>query len=508
MKKRGVKPNAHTYTTLFRELAKHRSKKAVKIAMSLYQGLKPDSPVPRSIIHTNAMLQLCTEHRDMDTLWEIVGELPLSGPNAADNVTYTTILAAIHKTAKAKTEGHDRVAQSPDVLQTKVTAVSEGKKIWAEIVERWRKGTLMVDQHLVFQMAFLLGFGGRRRDTFDMLALLEQTMNIKRPMALLNLTDAAKENTASFRNKVDEGPSSEVLFKPIDLSEIPVHKLSGLEGERPSYPRPTKRELSLILRACRFLAGGPSLGRRYWEILTSRTGPFKVKPDRITYHEYLRLLRSNHNSGEALRVILDEMVPQDMAFTNTFIIAMSTCSRDTNNPHVLETASTLIDAMSKTWAGSNPRVLSNYIQIIRKLVSPEHLYSDTRKGNAFQEQDQKVLYKNRLFSAVDHLMPHVKNLQKFLRGQSERRDATDQKMYGDDEESPQGAMTPAALADESESILKRIGGLIKDLQNPRYAGPLSREETDKLNGYVTELQRILNPGHHARPSRRRDDSER
>lgn len=508
MKKRGVKPNAHTYTTLFRELAKHPSKKAVKIARSLYEGLKPDSPVPRSIIHTNAMLQLCAENRDMDTLWEIVDELPLTGPNAADNVTYTTILGAIHKTAKEKTERLGPVAQSKDALQIKATAVSEGKKIWAEIVERWRKGTLMVDQHLVFQMAFLLGFGGRRRDTFDMLALLEQTMNIKRPTALLDLVKAAKENTTSLRKETEEGPRSEDLFKPIDLSEIPRHTPSELEGKDLAYPRPTKRELSLILRACRFLAGGPSIGRRYWEILASRTGPFKVKPDRVTYHEYLRLLRSNHNSAEALRVIAEEMVPQGMAFANTFIIAMSTCARDINNPHALETASTLIDMMARTWAGSNPRVLSNYIQIVRRLVSPERLYSDTRQGGAFQNQDQKALYRSRLLTAIDHLLPHVKNLQKFLRGLGQRRDAADEKMYGEDEETPQGGMTPAALADEAESILKRIGGLMKDLQNPRFAGSLSSEDTDKLNSHMDELERILHAGHRARPSRRRNDSGR
>ncbi|WEW59770.1 hypothetical protein PRK78_005250 [Emydomyces testavorans] len=517
IKKRGVKPNEYTYTVLFRALAKHPSKRAVQIGMSLYNTLKPDSPVPRSIVHTNAVLQLCSNHNNMAALWEIVGGLPSTGPGAPDNVTYSTILRAILKSTETAIDKLDQGRDKKLISEKKISAVREGKMIWADIVNKWRKGDVIVDQRLVFHMANLLCFGQRRRDLFDLLALLEQTMNIKRPEAMMKLVQSMKERLAATNHErehrqkavcpsdIHEDPediepaeeiSSEDLFKPVILDGVPTRSISQSGGHdlpKPSYSLPTNRELTILLRACRNFSGGPAIGRQYWTMLTTPDGPFNIEPDRTSYHEYLRILRVTRSSAITLHLIQSEMVPKGVAFTNTFVIALSTCFRDKNNPNVLETASTLIDIMPTTWAGSHPKVISSYIDLVRLSVSPPRLYADTRGNSVFPERDQDQLYKNRLLSAIRHLAPHIQKLQQFLNCQN-RRDETDQKMYGDEEVTEYGTSSPAALADQSHITLKRIAGMIKDLHSPSIAHLLSADEADQLKLQALRLHRILNPG--------------
>ncbi|EEP77364.1 predicted protein [Uncinocarpus reesii 1704] len=456
LKKRGVKPNAHTYSMLFRELADHPSKKAVQIGMSLYDTLRRDSTVPPSIQHTNAMLQVCSNHNNMGALWEIVGELPTKGPGAPDNVTYSTILGAIHKNAKAVTDKLHPIRDDKLIKQKKIPVLREGRLLWADIVARWREGER--------------NSGSRR---------------------------SAESQEDEYGPTAAEEISSEVLFKPVNLDDIPVQATPGFGARKPpkaTYPLPTNPELTIILRACRHFAEGPAIGKQYWTMLTAPDGPFKINPDRTSYHEYLRTLRATRSSALSLQVIEKEMIPKGIAFTNTFIIALSTCFRDKNNPNVLETAGALIDLMPTTWAGSHPKPLSAYIDLVRNAVLPRKIYADTRIDSPFPERDPNVLYKNRLLDGINHLTPHIKKLQQFIRSRN-RRDAVDAKTYGDREETLEhGASSPAALADESHLILKRIAGMVKDLLDPSIAPSLSDDETKQLSVQASRLQRILNPG--------------
>lgn len=58
--------------------------------------------------------------------------------------------------------------------------MEDGRKLWGDVVGRWRKGDLIVDQPLVCAMGRLLLLGSRRSRWEDVFALVEQTMNIPR----------------------------------------------------------------------------------------------------------------------------------------------------------------------------------------------------------------------------------------------------------------------------------------------------------------------------------------
>src|ERR1051326_1292919 len=105
MKKRGQKPDSHTFTVLLRGLANHAQySHSVTRALSLYHSMDaPNSRVRAHIIHTNAVLKVCARANDMDALWGVASKIPEKGAGAADATTYTTILNALRQSALADT---------------------------------------------------------------------------------------------------------------------------------------------------------------------------------------------------------------------------------------------------------------------------------------------------------------------------------------------------------------------------------------------------------------------
>src|SRR5579871_5275043 len=99
MKKRGQKPDAHTYTIIFRGMAElSHYPQTLSKALSIYHSMAADNaPVKPSIIHTNAMLKVCARSQDMDAMLGIVAKLDRKGNNAPNNLTFTTILNAIRQ---------------------------------------------------------------------------------------------------------------------------------------------------------------------------------------------------------------------------------------------------------------------------------------------------------------------------------------------------------------------------------------------------------------------------
>src|SRR5438034_2108631 len=110
MKKRGHKPDAHTYTIMLRGfVANIRKPQAVQNALNVYNSMfAPNSAVAPNIIHTNAVINVCARGKDMDALWSVAGRLPENGPGAPDKWTFTTILNALASNAQAKASGLHR----------------------------------------------------------------------------------------------------------------------------------------------------------------------------------------------------------------------------------------------------------------------------------------------------------------------------------------------------------------------------------------------------------------
>ncbi|KAL8954482.1 MAG: hypothetical protein Q9193_007227, partial [Seirophora villosa] len=134
-------------------------------------------PVKPNIIHTNAMLKVCALAKDMDTLWAVAAKLPMKGAGAPDNLTITIILNAIRTVAWHGDE--DLQDESVDELSIRrQRAVVQGRKLWDEIIPRWRAGDFWIDEEVVCAMGRLLLLGSTRQDFEDVLSLVEQVMRI------------------------------------------------------------------------------------------------------------------------------------------------------------------------------------------------------------------------------------------------------------------------------------------------------------------------------------------
>ena len=188
MKKRAQPPDSHTYTIILRGLAVHKAHTHSLIrALSVYNSMfAPNSPVKPSITHSNAVLKVCARRLDMDALYGIAAKLPTHGAGAANNLTFTTILNAVRHTAWTF-DGSRNIDETPEeTAERRHRAVMDGRRMWDDIIRRWRKGDIWIDEELVCAMGRLLLISRRPEDLDDVLSLVEQTMAIPRPIPRLN----------------------------------------------------------------------------------------------------------------------------------------------------------------------------------------------------------------------------------------------------------------------------------------------------------------------------------
>ncbi|KAG0040358.1 hypothetical protein BGZ82_003364 [Podila clonocystis] len=95
MKKRSFEPSERTYTILLNALAINSSSpNSVSRAMELYRQMQESEDAPPTLVHTNALLKVCSRKPDLDALQEVYSGMPKSGPNAPDVVTFNTLIGS------------------------------------------------------------------------------------------------------------------------------------------------------------------------------------------------------------------------------------------------------------------------------------------------------------------------------------------------------------------------------------------------------------------------------
>ncbi|KAF9170104.1 hypothetical protein BGX21_009418 [Mortierella sp. AD011] len=93
MKKRGFEPNDRTYTILLNALAINSSSpNSVSRAMALYQQIKDSDDMSPTVAHTNALLKVCARKLDYENMQQVYNEMPKSGPNSPDVVTFNILI--------------------------------------------------------------------------------------------------------------------------------------------------------------------------------------------------------------------------------------------------------------------------------------------------------------------------------------------------------------------------------------------------------------------------------
>lgn len=459
MKKRGHKPSAQTITIMLRGYMENtRTPNAVQQALTVYNSIfAPNSTVKPSIIHTNAILSVCAKGRDMGSLWSIAGRLPERGPDTADHRTYTTILTAITADARERALklGSKEQRQPPDKrsLNTDTIfeqAIEDGHRLWTEVITRWRKGDLEIDGKLTCAMGRLLMLSSKRKHHHEIFALVEQTMNLgvvaqnrevaqKEVVAQTN-TDSEPKNTpqGTAQSLHEDTPNQEdlsIVSKSSSTRELPPKALST--APKSAFALPDNNTLSMLIDTALSLRD-VERGKQFWRIITSPTGPYMLAPDPGSITTYLRLLRVSRASQESLSVL--KSIPHTlwkihMAFKGVFVIAMSTCVRDKNNPNVFDTAGQIIDLMQekaekyeelaqsreagvrnrRVTGTMSPKVLTLFLQLAMATthgLDGQKLTKIAKSGDLDFERDAR---KNNALRALNRLSPETLNVKQIIK---------------------------------------------------------------------------------------------
>lgn len=532
MKKRGRRPTPRTYTIMLKGFsAAPRSLGVAKTAASVYRSIgSPNSGVKLDIIHTNAMLTVCHRHWDMDRLWKIAGELPEEGPGAPDATTYTIILNAVQFAAR-----RDIQKMSPDeiekILERKAQVITEGKRIWADVIWRWKNQTLKIDNELVNGMASLLLEGGSDIDCYNVMELYKQTMGVpilqKRPIEnekttrrriTPEQTQALEVSEATRQSKLEDVPFVDENNRPIqslksavEVEQDLIEELKEVEetekaeeeveeeeeeedftelfkpvipqAEELSFLQPNSKELTLILNACFTMTQGSEGGQAYWKHMTLDDYDYRIDPDTFTYIQYFRLLRISRSSKISVKTMREQMVPSGQATGTAFHVALSVCRRDRRNHSVLQHANELVALMDKALILPDIRVLEGYLETIQILsANPSVLLhlrgldttddSKTSKTTKLHEMGRKLQAKLRL-AAIATLRPYILQLHEAMENgkpESKTRWSAIQNTLSD------SVAGPAAV-----KIMSRVRLVVDDTLKLDYKAYVSKAERKALD---------------------------
>jgi hypothetical protein len=370
MKKRAQFPDAYTYTIILRGLSLNAHTSGVlSKALSVYHSLSaPNSRVEPSIIHTNAALRVCARAMDMDALWGVAAKIPENGPQAANAVTYVTILNAIRQSILVDApngESEDETAARRD------RGIMEGRRMWADIVARWRNADFKIDEDLVCAMGRLLLVGSRPRDWDDVLSLIEQTMDIPRLVPRLGTTERkdaglphlrAPNTPAHLRYDDDHLAPDRAAMRGDEFLALTPQGVGGVVSNPLSYVRPGNNTLSIVQEACQKVVANKA-AQKYWDLMTD-PATYNIAPDINNLHMRLRNLRQDRASGTALAVLEDDMVAKGIVpKPGTFRIALSTCVRDKNNHNSLRNAGKMMQIMLKTLEDADAKAVGMFAEL-------------------------------------------------------------------------------------------------------------------------------------------------
>lgn len=457
MKKRGRKPNAATYTVMLKGLANappHSGLNPVKTALSIYYSISARNDKVFNVYHTNAMLHVCSVHGDMQAMWKVAGDMPEEGEHSPRATAYTVILNSI-RTNCARDIADMAADDAARISERRDKALIEGKRVWADIVYRWKSGQLELDGGLVDAMAYLLLEGATDMDCYNALALINQTTGVpifaQKPLVRKRAkpipTEKGRKHTQA-RKDVDDVPfvdgSGKILNDPDAEPEQPQETekveeeeeeeeenfddifdpVSTTEGDKRKGPPLVEfgnKELSTVMEVCMTMEQGVRPAKMYWHFLTQEDNGYKFELDDGACHQYLRVLRIGRSSRSALDVLRDQMIPKSLAKRKTFHIAVSCARRDRRNINVFMIANEILDLMNDHLLLPNTSALEGYLNLIQGLAAnPQILISLNGLNLAKNEQSknlsvvgQKLQFKLKK-EAVRKLRPHVAKLNEAM----------------------------------------------------------------------------------------------
>ncbi|KAK3374896.1 hypothetical protein B0H63DRAFT_437853 [Podospora didyma] len=349
MKKRAQKPNARTYTIIFRGCAQSMHPKlAISEATRIYNTMVTTGTVKPNTIHMNAVLECCARAGDLDTMFSIAAtsDESLRAPN---NQTFTIILNALrHKPDLSRRQLIDEEVVEKNIA----TNIQRARALWEEVESRWRKAKLIIDEELVCAMGRVLT-GGNYADHNSILELVSQTMEIP------NFDKDPGAPLPKPKPPVEAESDAAKTTLPVKQAFKPKYGL---------HPEPGRNTLSLILTSLRFTKKA-SLAPRYWDLITTS---YSVIPDKDNYTRYLKVLQRGRGSTKAADIICT--MPKEFLTSHIFRTGMSTCIHDNLNQHAFANATRIMDVMSTKVRYPDAMAMRLYLEVARN--NTRHIFAD------------------------------------------------------------------------------------------------------------------------------------
>ncbi|CEI68734.1 hypothetical protein FVEN_g7990 [Fusarium venenatum] len=396
MKKRAQFPNAQTYTTLFRGLARSQHPKlAVAEAVKQYNNLLKDSRLEPNTTHLNAVLNVCNRAGDLDSMFSIVDTIN-DTTRAATAYTYATIISALRWNANS-----DIKDLTDDQKRFNIrNSVERAKVIWGEAMSKWRQGRLVIDEEFVCTMCRLMILSSEIDDKKEILDIVEQTMNVP------NLSKV-QERSAVDARKTD--PKTGAVAKK-DGNGV--------------YASPGNNTLSLLLNVVHQTKQS-SIGIKYWNFLVRE---HNIEPDRDCWMRLFSILKQARASAHATEIL--SIVPEDTIDPRIYRMAMETCIRDNINQNVIKNADRALDNMMERTETPDPQTMRLYLTAVQN--THYHLRARANDGDV---AGAKRAYGIQVTKALDRLwVPYRKLHDHFFRDAKAKTDLDEGILYNQQRE--------------------------------------------------------------------------
>jgi hypothetical protein len=308
MKKRSQSPDSYTLSIILTALSKHPHPQTVvpKAIQILESMQRPESLVQPNHIHYNQVLQLCAKAGEIDSLWQILSTMPEKGPNAPSSKTFSIVLQNIKTSLELTNSKEDR----EELIRTAMN-------IWGIVADKWNKGIVTVDSHLVCDMVKVLVLGGQKDDYLNALDLIEQTTGERRPEISNRHRKQVKtteSNEDTFTRNEDDNSKA---LAPTSPSFAVVNRSPAAHGMQ--LVRPTVQILDAALWVCYHLKDA-YLAKHYWDNLTSNN---RVNVDGASFKVYLKVLREAKSSAITLDA-MESFMEKHRPDWGMYRVAMST----------------------------------------------------------------------------------------------------------------------------------------------------------------------------------------
>jgi hypothetical protein len=232
----------------------------------------------------------------MNALWEILSTLPDTGPSAPGSHTFAVVLEAL-KDALLSEDLPDE--ERADLMDSTI-------EIWRIVVERWCTGHITLDSHLVTVMTKIMGSSDDPRYLQGAFDLLEQTMNVPKPV-VYDIKDSPSDKS------VVSAPS---LFPSVISRSADPRLSNGIQ-----LVQPTNHILTAFLKIVQ-KQNRADIATHYWDLLTDSHSK-RLTPDNAALKVYLNILASANQHDAILTTIESYAARAGIPDWGTYRIAMS-----------------------------------------------------------------------------------------------------------------------------------------------------------------------------------------